>query len=110
MKLFDLGGKVAIVTGGNGGIGLGMARGLAQAGAAVVVAGRQAAKNAGAVKELEGLGARAVAAEVRRVLREGSAAPGHVFNLGHGVLPETDPDVLTRVVALVHEAAPGARP
>jgi uroporphyrinogen decarboxylase len=46
-----------------------------------------------------------VEAEVRRVLREGSAAPGHVFNLGHGVMPETDPDVLTRVVALVHEAS-----
>jgi uroporphyrinogen decarboxylase len=45
-----------------------------------------------------------IEAEVRRVLREGSAAPGHVFNLGHGVLPETDPDVLTRVVALVHDA------
>ncbi len=43
--------------------------------------------------------------EVRRVLREGSAAPGHIFNLGHGVLPETDPDALTRVVALVHEAS-----
>jgi uroporphyrinogen decarboxylase len=43
--------------------------------------------------------------EVRRVLREGSAAPGHIFNLGHGVLPETDPDVLTRVVALVHETS-----
>ena len=40
--------------------------------------------------------------EVRRVLREGAAAPGHVFNLGHGVLPETDPTVLTRVVELVH--------
>ncbi|MFL6130319.1 MAG: uroporphyrinogen decarboxylase [Mycobacteriales bacterium] len=39
---------------------------------------------------------------VRRVLMEGRAAPGHVFNLGHGVLPETDPDVLTRVVDLVH--------
>jgi 2-deoxy-D-gluconate 3-dehydrogenase len=71
MKLFDLGGKVAIVTGGNGGIGLGMARGLAQAGAAVVVAGRQTAKSAGAVKELDGLGARAVAAEVD-VRREAS--------------------------------------
>jgi uroporphyrinogen decarboxylase len=46
-----------------------------------------------------------VEAEVRRVLTEGSAAPGHIFNLGHGVLPETDPDVLTRVVALVHEAS-----
>jgi uroporphyrinogen decarboxylase len=41
--------------------------------------------------------------EVRRVLAEGAAAPGHVFNLGHGVLPETDPDALRRVVDLVHE-------
>jgi uroporphyrinogen decarboxylase len=40
--------------------------------------------------------------EVARVLAEGKAAHGHVFNLGHGVLPETDPDVLTRVVELVH--------
>jgi uroporphyrinogen decarboxylase len=38
---------------------------------------------------------------VRRVVAEGRAAAGHIFNLGHGVLPETDPDVLTRVVALV---------
>jgi uroporphyrinogen decarboxylase len=40
--------------------------------------------------------------EVRRVLAEGAAAEGHVFNLGHGVLASTDPDVLTRVVELVH--------
>ncbi|MCF0097451.1 uroporphyrinogen decarboxylase [Micromonospora sp. MH99] len=46
-----------------------------------------------------------VEAEVRRILAQGRAAPGHVFNLGHGVLPETDPDVLTRVVALVHEVS-----
>ncbi|WP_329108555.1 uroporphyrinogen decarboxylase [Micromonospora sp. NBC_01699] len=46
-----------------------------------------------------------VEAEVRRILAEGESTPGHVFNLGHGVLPETDPDVLTRVVALVHEAS-----
>jgi len=45
-----------------------------------------------------------VETEVRRVLREGAKAPGHVFNLGHGVLPETDPDVLTRIVDLVHNA------
>jgi 2-deoxy-D-gluconate 3-dehydrogenase len=64
MKLFDLSGRVAVVTGGNGGIGLGMATGLAQAGAAVVVAGRQAKKSAAAVKTLEALGAKAVAAEV----------------------------------------------
>jgi uroporphyrinogen decarboxylase len=43
--------------------------------------------------------------EVRRVLAEGRAAAGHVFNLGHGVLPETDPDALTRVVDLVHEVS-----
>jgi uroporphyrinogen decarboxylase len=43
-----------------------------------------------------------IEAEVRRVLAEGRAAGGHVFNLGHGVLPETDPDVLTRVTELVH--------
>lgn len=41
--------------------------------------------------------------EVRRILREGAAAPGHIFNLGHGVLPDTDPQVITRVVELVHE-------
>ena len=43
-----------------------------------------------------------VDAAVREVLRAGAAAPGHVFNLGHGVLPGTDPDVLTRIVELVH--------
>jgi uroporphyrinogen decarboxylase len=47
-----------------------------------------------------------VAAEARRVLAEGRAAPGHVFNLGHGVLPDTDPDVLTRLVDLVHTSCP----
>jgi uroporphyrinogen decarboxylase len=43
-----------------------------------------------------------VEAEVRRVVAQGRAAPGHVFNLGHGVLPETDPGALTRVVEIVH--------
>lgn len=38
----------------------------------------------------------------RDVVRRGAAAPGHVFNLGHGVPPETDPDTLTRLVELVH--------
>ncbi len=64
MKLFDLNGKSAIVTGGNGGIGLGLARGLAQAGASIAVAGRNAEKNAAAVKELQGLGAKAAAIAV----------------------------------------------
>jgi uroporphyrinogen decarboxylase len=43
-----------------------------------------------------------VEAEVRRIVEEGRRAPGHIFNLGHGVLPETDPEMLTRVVDLVH--------
>ena len=63
MKLFDLTGKVAIVTGGNGGIGLGMAKGLARAGAVIAVAGRQKGKNADAVKALQAQGAKAAAFE-----------------------------------------------
>jgi len=42
-------------------------------------------------------------AHVREVIAAGAAAPGHVLNLGHGVPPETDPEVLTRVVELIHE-------
>ncbi|MCW5744622.1 MAG: glucose 1-dehydrogenase [Alphaproteobacteria bacterium] len=63
-QMFDLTGKVAIVTGGNGGIGLGMARGLASAGALVVVAGRNATKSAAAVKDLATAGAKADHIEV----------------------------------------------
>jgi uroporphyrinogen decarboxylase len=44
-----------------------------------------------------------VAARTREVLAAGRTAEGHVFNLGHGVLPTTDPNVLARVVDLVHE-------
>ncbi len=44
-----------------------------------------------------------VATETRRVLAEAGGRPGHVFGLGHGVLPETDPSILERVVRLVHE-------
>jgi len=58
MSHFDLSGRVAVVTGGNGGIGLGMARGLAAAGATVVVAARNRAKSEAAVAELARLGAR----------------------------------------------------
>ncbi len=52
MSLFDLTGRVALVTGGNGGIGLGMAKGLADAGATVAIAGRNAAKAEAALKTL----------------------------------------------------------
>lgn len=47
-----------------------------------------------------------IEAEARRIVDEGRRAPGHVFNLGHGVLPDTDPDVLTRLVELVHGLTP----
>ena len=43
-----------------------------------------------------------IEAETRRIVAEGKAAAGHIFNLGHGVPPGTDPDVLTRLVELVH--------
>jgi uroporphyrinogen decarboxylase len=45
-------------------------------------------------------------AHVLDILRRGTAAPSHVLNLGHGVPPETDPDVLTRIVALAHDWQP----
>ena len=60
MNPFDLTGRTALVTGGNGGIGLGMAKGLAQAGASLVVAGRDAKKNAAAVSELSKLTGKAI--------------------------------------------------
>jgi 2-deoxy-D-gluconate 3-dehydrogenase len=64
MSLFDLSGRVAIVTGGNGGIGLGMAEGLASAGAVVVLAGRNADKGEAAVRRITQAGGKAEFAEV----------------------------------------------
>ena len=60
MKIFELRGKVAIVTGGNGGIGLGIARGLGEAGADIAVAARNSEKTRSAVDQLCGLGVRAI--------------------------------------------------
>lgn len=57
-NLFDLAGKVALITGGNGGIGLGMARGLASCGADIALWGTNAAKNTAAREELAQFGVR----------------------------------------------------
>jgi 2-deoxy-D-gluconate 3-dehydrogenase len=61
---FDLTGKVALVTGGNGGIGLGMACGMAKAGATIVIAARNGEKSIAAARELIALGARVEARTV----------------------------------------------
>jgi uroporphyrinogen decarboxylase len=44
----------------------------------------------------------AVAEQVRAILARNGGRPGHIFNLGHGVLPSTDPSILSRIVELVH--------
>jgi 2-deoxy-D-gluconate 3-dehydrogenase len=59
MTLFDLQKRVAFITGGNGGIGLGIAKGFASSGAAVVIAGRNETKAQAALSELHSLGAQA---------------------------------------------------
>jgi 2-deoxy-D-gluconate 3-dehydrogenase len=66
MKLFDLTGKVALVTGGNGGIGLGMAQGMASCGAAIVISGRDAEKAKVALESLRPFGVKTafIAADV----------------------------------------------
>ena len=64
MSLFDLSGRIAVVTGGNGGIGLGMAEGMAAGGATVVLAGRNAAKGGTAVKQIKAAGGKAEFADV----------------------------------------------
>ncbi len=76
MKLFDLSGKVAVVTGGNSGIGLGMARGLTAAGATVVIAARNEEKSLEAVATLEGGGGKASA--VRCDVTDGSSVEAMV--------------------------------
>jgi 2-dehydro-3-deoxy-D-gluconate 5-dehydrogenase len=59
-RLFDLRGRVAIVTGGNGGIGLGIAQGLADAGADIAIVGRDQAKSSAAVADIAARGVRAI--------------------------------------------------
>ncbi len=84
--MFDLTGRIALVTGGNGGIGLGMARGLGEAGATVWIVGRNAAKSEAAVAQLRADGIRcetlaadvADEAEVAALFAEVSARHGRL--------------------------------
>src|ERR1700753_289526 len=62
--MHDLSGRVAVVTGGNGGIGLGIDEGVAQAGVTIVIGARNATKNAAAVERLLKHGNRAIAMQV----------------------------------------------
>jgi 2-deoxy-D-gluconate 3-dehydrogenase len=86
MRMFDLSGRVAIVTGGNGGIGLGMARGLAEAGASLVLSGRNEEKARAAMETLARHGGRSafVAGDVtssdfcRRLVQEAVARFGRL--------------------------------
>ncbi|CAM9754771.1 unnamed protein product, partial [Phaeothamnion confervicola] len=86
LDLFDLTGKVAIVTGGNGGLGLGIARGLARAGAAVAIVGRNQEKLDKAYENLKGIGPKilrvradvSVEDDVHRMVKETVAALGRV--------------------------------
>jgi 2-dehydro-3-deoxy-D-gluconate 5-dehydrogenase len=64
MKRFDLSGRVAVVTGGNGGIGLGIAAGMAEAGGRILIAARDAEKNKAAEKRLQALGAEAASLQI----------------------------------------------
>ena len=96
--MFDLTGKVAIITGGNGGIGLGIATGLAQAGANIVVAARNKEKTDTAVKRIQELGTDALGT-ITNVQDEG-AVVGMV---------KTTLDRFGRVDILVNNAGIGIR-
>jgi 2-dehydro-3-deoxy-D-gluconate 5-dehydrogenase len=78
---FDLSGKVAVVTGGNGGIGLGMARGLAEAGADIAIVGRNETKSIGAVADLRARGVRAIS--VLADVTDKAAVAGMVERVSH---------------------------
>jgi NAD(P)-dependent dehydrogenase (short-subunit alcohol dehydrogenase family) len=81
-QIFDLEGHVAVITGGNAGLGLAMAKGLVKAGASIAIWGRNAAKNADAVASLKALGGKAAAFECD-VTDDASSKAAFVATLAH---------------------------
>src|SRR5208283_5631650 len=80
--MFDLKEHVSVITGGNGGIGLGIAKGLAKSGASIAVWGRNPDKNSKAVAELKGLGIDAKAFQCD-VTKEGQIVKGMADTLDY---------------------------
>ena len=116
MNLFDLSGKTAVVTGGNGGIGLAMARGLAKSGGNIAIWARNEAKNEAALEELTSLGGGAVLVCPCDVVEDAQIASAMAATLekfgrvdicfanagigGHGALPEMTEDIWDSVMAV----------
>jgi len=116
MNLFDLSGKVAVVTGGNGGIGLAMARGLVKSGANVAIWARNEAKNQAACEELNQLGGGKAVAYPCDVVEDTQISAAMAATLerfgrvdicfanagvgGHGALPEMTEEIWDDVMAV----------
>jgi len=101
MDIFDLTGKVAIVTGGNQGIGLAISRGLAQAGAAVIIANRRAEEGAKAAQSLkqEGLNAASISTDVRDESSIAATAAKTIENYGKIDILVNNAGVIVRKLA-----------
>ena len=119
--MFDLTGRVVVISGGNAGIGLGFARGIARAGGDVVIWGRRAEKNAEAAKELTEFGGRVLTQEVdvsdearvvaamAEAVEEMGRVDGVIANAGMMRNERSFLDMTTRAVARPARGEPARR-